>query len=75
MAVGSVRRRDGASDSGAAVGITLTAPDAASMREERRCVCGYGIVAGAPLPSCPMCGASAWAELNRQAGDRREGHA
>lgn len=55
--------------------IEIVEPDAACARQELRCRCGYGIVAGAPLPTCPMCGASAWAELPwRAAGDRRKGH-
>jgi predicted nucleic acid-binding Zn-ribbon protein len=35
-------------------------------RADLRCGCGYGIVAVAPLPTCPMCGASAWEESPRR---------
>jgi hypothetical protein len=35
-------------------------------RADLRCGCGYGIVAVTPLPSCPMCGSSAWEESPRR---------
>jgi hypothetical protein len=35
-------------------------------RADLRCGCGYGIVAGTPLPACPMCGANAWEESPRR---------
>ena len=38
-----------------------------ASRADLRCGCGYGIVAGTPLPACPMCGASAWEERARDA--------
>ena len=46
------------------------------LRADLRCGCGYGIVAGGPLPACPMCGASAWeatteAEAPHAVGGRR----
>jgi hypothetical protein len=59
MVIGIVERFSDASD--CCVGVSDQAG-----RSDLRCGCGYGIVAVTPLPSCPLCGASAWVETPRR---------